>query len=194
MHRLNRLHCTALVLALIAFAAIAHGQAKKMDVPADQPYIHEPTGVAFPPTIEKFQRRDVHRFDEAATNVSISYRIDQFPLTTTAYAYPTGGAKLAPHFKQVCGDITTNNPTAKHVSDQDVTVKQGDRQFTYKSALYTMRRPDIDPDLELLSEVYLLIHKNHFIKFRFTYSANVNEDAKARITEILQGVTLSDAK
>jgi hypothetical protein len=193
--RAMRTHLLAvLALTVLIGSQSARAEPPKLDLPADKPYTHEPSGFVFPIRVGEFDRISGYRYDETGLNISIGYNHKPSRIVMTAYVYPAGNAELKDHFDQICRDVTKAFPAAKEVSRGPWELKQGDKKYDGLKAVFSMRREFGGEVRELNSVAYLLKLGNQFIKFRVTYPADQDPEGADVIAQFQSALSLPEPK
>jgi hypothetical protein len=184
-----------LLFALVTSPARAAGS-NDLDLPEGKPWVHEPTGFAFPPDLGTFTRLGGTRYDKQGDNISVAYGDRALRVLLTAFVYPnTPGMTLNDHFEQVKRELRKVNPKAKVLADGKWTLQQGKKTFTGRRATFTftmeMRGGG---QQEVVSEVYLLLLGDQFVKFRVTCPQDKFEAASERVGKFLTSLTLPESE
>lgn len=195
--------CTLVAVSLLAASAAA--QSTQVEVPADQPYTHAPSGMIFPPTIPRpperdakdvFVRREIDRYDAAGRNVSASYRIAGERVGATVYVYPSKGLDFAAHFVE-CRSLMLRSlgETAALVSStDDERVTNGGATLSFRHAIATGTIGEKDEKVASQSELYLIRLGDWCVKYRITYPASAAEHAAAHAKELVSMLALPMAR
>lgn len=186
-------HCATVSLLLVLIScttAASAQQAVEIPVPADQAYVHTPTGLIFPASLGSFLRVGVHRYGPDESNISAGYNDNAAKIAVTAYAYPPdAGVTLTAEFEQVKIGITTVHPDAKLVSEGRWTLRQNGHDFVGLRARYAFSGDWAGRHQDLLSDAYLLPlgtgDTAYLVKFRITYPAARETLANQRVDDLL---------
>lgn len=161
-------------------------------------YRHLATGLVFPETLAEMPMVSLtdHEKDNPGLGVSIGYNAPG--ITVTLYLYTLGlrsisGDPASPilkeHFNQVIQDIYKveelgyyNN--VKKLSQGAAFLKQDNRgpKALFASLSYVQSGTD------RLSKLYLLGHKNHFVKIRFTYDKAGQKHSEETLKQFLNEI------
>jgi len=183
------------VLTLLA-APIRGADDGKIDLPEGEPWVHEPTGFKFPPDVGTFTRLGATRYDDEGRNVSVAYGDRALRVLVTSFVYPnTPGMTLAQHFEQVKREVRKVNPKAKVLAEGQWTLQQGKKKFTGRRATFTLTVGTRGGEQqEVVSELYLLLLGDQFVKFRITCPQDKFEPAADRIANFLKSLTIPELK
>jgi len=163
-------------------------------------YRHPATGLTFPDSVEGIVRGDVTDFEGKNPGLGVSVPYDRPGITVTVYIYTFG-------FKSIPSDLSS--PTLKnHFAQVMNDIYEVEKRGYYKSVKKTaegvtfLRADKTDPQalsasfsyvqngVERLSKVYLLGHRQHFVKIRFTYDKSVQAQVEEKLTAFLN--TMAD--
>lgn len=161
-------------------------------------YRHPATGLIVPDSVEGIVRGDVKDFEGTNPGLGVSVAYDRPGITTTVYIYTFG-------FKSIPSDLlspTLKNHFAQVIQDIYEVEKRGYYKFVKKTAEgITFLRTDktgpqalsasfsyVQNGVERLSKVYLLGHKQHFVKIRFTYDKSVQAQVEEKLTAFLNAM------
>jgi hypothetical protein len=183
------------LLALCLLATPLRGaDSGKIELPEGEPWVHEPTGFKFPPDVGTFTRLSATRYDDEGRNVSVLYGDRALRVLVTSFVYPnTPGMTLAQHFEQVKREVRRVVPKAKLLAEGQWNLQQGERKFSGRRATFAFTVPlrGGEPQ-DVISEVYLLLQGDQFVKFRITCPQDKFEAASERIGKFLKSLTLPE--
>ena len=161
-------------------------------------YRHQATGLTFPDGVEGIIRGDVKDFEGTNPGLGVSVPYDRPGITVTVYLYTLGlrsisgdiaSPILKEHFNQVIQDIYKVEKLGyyKFVNKtaEGITFLRADKtgpQALFASFSYAQN------GVERLSKVYLLGHKQHFLKIRFTYDKSVQAQTEEKLTAFLNAM------
>ena len=177
-----------LLLACITFSA---------DAQTTQ-YRHPATGLIFTDNVEGIVRGNVTDFEGKNPGLGVSVAYDRPGITVTVYLYTLGlrsisGDLASPilkeHFNQVIQDIYKVEKLGYYKfvkkTAEGITFLRADKtgpQALFASFSY------VQNGVERLSKVYLLGHKQHFVKIRFTYDKSVQAQVEEKLTAFLNAM------
>jgi len=165
----------------------------KIELPEGEPWVHEPTGFKFPPDVGTFSRLGATRYDKSGENVSVAYGDRALKVLVTAFVYPnTPGMTLNDHFEQVKREVRRVNARAKVLAEGKWTLEQGKNKFTGRRAAFSFGVGVRGQEEEVVSEVYLLLLGDQFVKFRVTCPREKFEAAADRIERFFRALTLPE--
>ncbi|MDP3259705.1 MAG: hypothetical protein Q8M34_03845 [Thermodesulfovibrionales bacterium] len=158
-------------------------------------YRHPATGLIFPDSVAGIVRGDVTDFEGKNPGLGVSVAYDRPGITVTLYIYTFG-------FKSIPSDLSSpalRTHFAQVMQDIYEVEKRGYYKFVNKTAEgITFLRTDktgpqalfasfsyVQNGIERLSRVYLLGHKQHFVKIRFTYDKSVQAQTEGKLTAFL---------
>jgi hypothetical protein len=161
-------------------------------------YRHPATGLIFPDGVEGIIRGNVNDFEGKNPGLGVSVPYDRPGITVTVYIYTFG-------FKSIPNDLLSpilKNHFAQVMNDIYEVEKRGYYKFVKKTAEeITFLRADktgpqalfasfsyVQNGVERLSKVYLLGHKQHFVKIRFTYDKSVHAQVEEKLTAFLNAM------
>jgi hypothetical protein len=161
-------------------------------------YRHPATGLIFPDSVEGIVRGNVNDFEGQNPGLGVSVPYDRPGITVTTYIYTFG-------FKSIPNDLsspTLKNHFAQVLQDIYEMEKRGYYKFVKKTAegIIFLRADKTGPQAlsasfsyiqsgtERLSRVYLLGHKQHFFKIRFTYDKSVQAQVEGKLTAFLNAM------
>ncbi|MCX5718243.1 MAG: hypothetical protein NTW44_08105 [Nitrospirae bacterium] len=158
-------------------------------------YRHPATGLIFPDSVEGIIRGEVTDYEGKNPGLGISVAYDRPGITVTVYLYTLGlrsisGDLASPilkeHFNQVIQDIYKVEEMGyykdvKNLGQGTTFLKQDN---TGPKALFASLSY-VQSGTERLSKLYLLGHKNHFVKIRFTYDKTVQTQSEGKLTAFL---------
>lgn len=152
-------------------------------------YRHAATGITFPDRMATLAKEKQETNYEAKTpGLGISVGYNEPGITVTVYVY-TMGMKTIPadlnssilkdHFRQAAGDIARlvemgYYSNLNKISEDEVVWGDNGADARSLHGLFSYRQSGRD----LLSHLYLLGFRNHFIKIRFTYDKEIQEPAE----------------
>ncbi|MDP3259621.1 MAG: hypothetical protein Q8M34_03410, partial [Thermodesulfovibrionales bacterium] len=158
------------------------------------------TGLIFPDSVEGIIIGNVTDFEGKNPGLGVSVPYDRQGITVTVYLYTLGlrsisddlaSPSLKEHFNQVIQDIYKVEKLGyyKFVNKtaEGITFFRADKtglQALFASFSY------VQNGVERLSKVYLLGHKQHFVKIRFTYDKSVQAQVEEKLTAFLN--TMAD--
>lgn len=152
-------------------------------------YRHAATGITFPDRMATLAKeKQVTNYESKTPGLGISVGYNGSGITVTVYVY-TMGMKTIPanlnssilkdHFQQATGDIARlvemdRYSNLNKISEDEVVWGDNgaDTRSLHGSFSYSQSGRD------LLSHLYLLGFRNHFIKIRFTYDKEIQELAE----------------
>ena len=152
-------------------------------------YRHRPTGIVFPGRLATLEREaGVTDFEAQTPGLGVSIGYNGPGITVTIYVYTMGmktipadlhSSELKDHFKQAASDIVRAGEMGLYSNVQKVSDGEavwdpagtGTASF-HASYSYTQHGRD------RLSHLYLMEHRNHFLKIRFTYDKEIQEAAE----------------
>ena len=161
-------------------------------------YRHPATGLVFPETLVEMPMVSLtdHEKNNPGLGVSIGYNAPG--ITATVYLYTLGlrsisGDLASPilkeHFNQVIQDIYKVEKLGYYKfvkkTAEGITFLRADKtgpQALFASFSY------VQNGVERLSKVYLLGHKQHFVKIRFTYDKSVQAQVEEKLTAFLNAM------
>jgi hypothetical protein len=202
------LHVYVAVIAALLACGVRTRAQEPIPLEADQPFVHEASGMTFPAHLGTFTRSSADRFDDNGRNISVGYVDRGQKILISVYVYPHGGKTLKEHFEKVKRDVAQVQPQARLASEGEWKLTQGQRdeeddeqeaardlvrEFTGRKATYhfTMRGRGGE-DEALVSEAYLLRHGGFFLKFRVTCPADNHPAAAERVERFLKRLTLPE--
>jgi hypothetical protein len=163
-----------------------------IDLPPGKAWVHEPSGVRFPPDVGTFTRVSGYRYDDDGKNVSVGYSDAALKLILTAYVYPNGGESTLKHFERVKRDVKLIHPESTIVAEGQWTFEQGGRKLSGRRAAFVFSVPIAGRQREVISEAYLLRLGDHFVKFRATCPREKYEAAVDRVARFFQALKLPE--
>lgn len=161
-------------------------------------YRHPATGLIFPDSIAGILRGNVTDFEEKSPGLGVSVAYDRPGITATVYIYTLG-------LRSIPNDLSSpifKNHLAQVIQDIYKVEKMGYYKSVIKAAEgMTFLRADktgpqalfasfsyVQNGTERLSKIYLLGHKQHFVKIRFTYDKSVQAQAEEKLTAFLNAM------
>jgi hypothetical protein len=161
-------------------------------------YMHPETGLVFPETLVEMPMVSLtdHEKDNPGLGMSIGYNAPG--ITVTVYLYTLGlrsisddlaSPILKEHFNQVMQDIYKVEElgyykNVKKLAQGTTFLKQDN---TGPKALFALLSY-VQGGTDRLSKLYLLGHKNHFIKIRFTYDKAVQKHSEETLKQFLNEI------
>ncbi len=155
---------------------------------------HLNSGFVFPYRIADFEGgADVRQYDPSGNDVSVPYNLvkDDYSIAITVYVYaiptPKSGqntdAVLREHFEGLKADILETYKEATLSSEGDFVVqkKKG------RKASFRITFPQLT--FRSNSELYLLIHKNWFVKYRVSYPTSAAATASQHVSRFLNAAS-----
>ena len=189
------------ILLLLACAAVpASAQQAARREREDRLTLYERVRESYLQQIEGFLRVDVHQYDRAGQTVSVGYN-QFFLLTTTsigftAYFYPMTARKGAPdaerlerHFAAAAREVEQAHPGTEVVVEKTpVTTEKNGRTY---SGLRCVFRFDGDfggrgQRQTLLSDLYVFRDGDRAVKYRLTFPAKEEKQARKRLEKFLK--------
>lgn len=188
------------ILLLLACAFPASAQRAARGEREDRPTLYERVRENYPQQIEGFLRVDVHQYDRAGQNVSVGYN-QFFLLTTTSIAFtayfsPMPAPKGAPdaerlqrHFAAAARQVEEAHPGTEVVVEKTpVTAEKNGRTY---SGLRCVFRFDGDfggrgQRQTLLSDLYVFRDGDRAVKYRVTFPAKEEKQARKRLEKFLK--------
>ncbi len=151
---------------------------------------HVNSGFVFPYRIGEFEGgAEVKQYDPSGKDVSVPYNLvkDEYVIAITVYVYAipapkpgqSNAAILQDHFEALKAEILGTYKEASLSAEGDFSVqeKKGRRaSFQLMFPKHTER---------LNSELYLLIHKNWFVKYRVSYATSAAGSASQQVARFL---------
>jgi hypothetical protein len=138
--------------------------------------VHEQSGAVFPLYLDKFQRGEVHIFNDEGSNISVGYSLIMPAAEATIYIYPTNYSEdieitLDEEFDNAESSIKIIHPSAILVLSFPITM---DENMSTRGAFAFYYYKDVfrDKHHNLGSELVLYKKVDWFIKFRITYPLN----------------------
>jgi hypothetical protein len=165
-------------------------------------YRHPATGLILPDSVAGIVKGKVTDYEEKMPGLGISVAYDGPGITATVFIYDFGlesvpdnppSATFKDHFALVKQDIYEAEKFGYYKSvktiAEGITFLKADKtgpQALSASLSY------VQNGTERLSKVYLLGHKNHFVKIRFTYDKSAQEHSEEALKQFLNeiGATL----
>jgi len=161
-------------------------------------YRHPATGLIFPDSVEGIIRGNITDFEGKNPGLGVSVAYDRPGITVTVYLYTLG-------LRSISGDLASpalKNHFAQVMQDIYEVEKRGYYKFVNKTAEgITFFRADktgpqalsasfsyVQNGVERLSRVYLLGHRQHFVKIRFTYDKSVQAQTEEKLTAFLNAM------
>lgn len=177
-----------LLLACITFTANAQTNS----------YRHPATGLTFPDSVEGIVRGEVTDYEGKNPGLGVSVAYDRPGITVTVYLYTLGlrsissdlaSPILKDHFNQVIQDIYKVEElgyykNVKKLAQGTTFLKQDN---TGPKALFASLSY-VQSGTDRLSKLYLLGHKNHFVKIRFTYDKAVQKHSEETLKQFLNEI------
>lgn len=177
-----------LLLACITFTA---------DAQTTQ-YRHPATGLTFPDSVEGIVRGEVTDYEGKNPGLGVSVAYDRPGITVTVYLYTLSlrsissdlaSPILKDHFNQVIQDIYKVEElgyykNVKNLAQGTTFLKQDN---TGPKALFASLSY-VQSGTNRLSKLYLLGHKNHFVKIRFTYDKAVQKHSEETLKQFLNEI------
>jgi hypothetical protein len=188
--RLGGILIAALVFGSLYYAPLAYGaDAFVFDKQANS-LTHVNSGFVFPFEVGEFQGgADVKQYDPSGNDVSVPYNFlkdEEFiAITVYVYAIPTPKtgqtveAVLRGHFDALKAEILETYKGAKLSAEGDFTVRGKKGRRAAFQVVFPMTTSQSN------SELYLLIHKNWFVKYRVSYPTSAAASASPRVLEFL---------
>jgi hypothetical protein len=192
-----------LVLVLVACAGAARavgaasttgpsrsGRPTTLPVDKRKPYVHAPSGVAFPVNVGAFRRVNVYRLDEAGRDVTVGYGDPTLKIAATVSVFPSLGVPVERHFPTIKRELLRLHPKATVLFDGAWTLRQGGREFIGYRAAYQYIGPLGGVDQDLTTEAYLLALRGKpgtagatefFVNIRVTYPTVDAKAARLRV-------------
>ena len=173
---------------------------------AEEVFVHQPSGMAFPPAIGDFKRAQIVRYDQAGLDMSAGYNFESpdSDSVATVYVYPapslrsfgspahvvqSARAKLcADEFQRRQREVMAFHPDARLVSEEAVGRPQAGPAVEGKKASYEFdaalrgRRQSLHSDLY----VYCFVADKWAFEYRFT--SERNPDSSARIAAFMKAL------
>jgi len=158
-------------------AALGTELTEPAEIEANGRYVHEPSGMVFPPAVLDFKRVELFRYDKEGRDVSGGYNLerDAYTIVATVYVYPIppsgnpATGLVAAHFESVKQAIMTAHPDARLLQEDQVKVTQGKVTKFGLHALFRLSQATPAGQQMSRSEAYLFTHGKWFIKYRLTY-------------------------
>lgn len=170
-------------------------------------YIHKPSGMMFPKTINDFQRVDVYQYDKEGLDVSVGYNLFAPPRTIVATMYVYPAPKVVsigspPSVIAVAQDIAAKgefesrkqeimiaHPGAIIIEEKDVSLVQAGKTQLGKMATFQYEDVFLNKSQTVEGRVYLFcyVSGNWIIKYRFSYPKSF--DATKDIDDFMQGLS-----
>ena len=161
-------------------------------------YRHPATGLTFPDSVDGIIKGNVKDFEGTNPGLGVSVSYDRPGITVTVYVYnlrlksipnDLSSPTLKNHFAQVMNDIYQVEKLGYYKSvkktAEGITFLRADKTGPQAlSASFSY----IQSGTERLSRVYLLGHKQHFFKIRFTYDKAVQAQAEEKLTAFLNAM------
>lgn len=158
-------------------------------------YRHPATGLVFPEVLAGMGQISVHDYEPQSPGLGVSVGYQSPGATATIYLYTEGVAAIPDgvdspevkgHFRQVVADIVAYGRSNDHGNMRKTA--QGEESFgapgSERQALSADFRYSIGKSSRF-SKLDLLGWRNHFLKVRYTYEAEVKEAAESRHAELL---------
>lgn len=177
-----------------------------------EPYQHPATGLVFPDQISGMKKGKVTDYEVEHPGLGVAIGYNALGITVTIYLYTLGMKSLPSnlesqvfrkHFAQVVGEVIRAGEkgmyeNVKKASEGEVFLK-GTTQTGPKALSASFSY--LQNGRERLSKLYLLGHKNHFLKVRFTYDRNAQAIAEQThkqfqedLATLIEGVPASHNK
>jgi hypothetical protein len=178
------------------------GRPTTLPVDKRKPYVHAPSGVAFPVNVGAFRRVNVYRVDEAGRDVTAGYADPTLKIAATVSVFPSRGVPAERHFPTIKRELLRLHPKATVTFDGAWTLRQGPREFTGHRAAYQYIGPLGGVDQDLTTEAYLLsLPANpgaadageYFVNIRVTYPTADGKAARLRVEGFTEWLKLPDA-
>ena len=161
-------------------------------------YRHPATGLTFPDSVDGIIKGNVKDFEGTSPGLGVSVSYDRPGITVTVYVYNL-------RLKSIPDDLSSpvlKNHFAQVMNDIYEVEKRGYYKFVKKTAEgITFLRADktgpqalsasfsyVQNGVDRLSKLYLLGHKNHFVKIRFTYDKSVQAQTEEKLTAFLNAM------
>jgi hypothetical protein len=168
-------------------AALGTELAEPAEIEANGRYVHEPSGMVFPPAVLDFRRVEIYRYDKEGRDVSGGYNLERAgsPVIATVYVYPIPKSDnpsanvAASHFEEVKTAVMSAHPDAVQLKTDEVKVTQGKVTKSGLHALFRFEQDMPGGRQTCRSEAYLFTHGHWFIKYRLTYpEAHADQSVK----------------
>jgi hypothetical protein len=173
------------LLGCVLFAlAVVNSHLFAQETKDGEPYVEQQTGLTFPKTIERLKFDSAKDFGDPKLGIGIRYRSPE-GLLIDAIIYNQGLKAIAadptePRVKQEADQALKDIETAaergfykdlKVIGREVVPLTKGGAPQAHKLSLsYTLSEKPRE------SYLYLLVHKNHFVKVRATWFPAAKED------------------
>lgn len=158
-------------------------------------YRHEPTGLLFPERLAQLEKGEVTDFEPQIPGGGIGVGYSGPGITVTLYVYALGRKSipdgfqsrvLKEHFKETVGDVMEAGRRGlyKGGKKESEGVAAWDAGETGRKSLHAQFR-FTQGGRERHSHLYLTGFRDHFIKIRFTYDAQVQGAAEKTLKDFL---------
>lgn len=161
-------------------------------------YRHSPTGLVFGDNIAGTVKGKVTNYEEKQPGLGVSVGYNAPGIAITIYVYTAGlksidntpsSASLKKHFSQVVQNIYKfeklgNYKSVKKISEGTTFLRsaKNGQQALFASFSYIL------DETKVLSKLYLMGYKNHFVKIRFTYDEAVQDQGKKMLTRFIDEI------
>lgn len=175
---------------LVLFFLWQGWKASRARATAQRPFLHAPSGAAFPGIVGSSVRTWLQTYDEAGLDVSATWQ-DQTPgapFTLTLYVYPSTAqeaSSLPAQFERVIEEIQGAHPQARLVSRTPRDAVGGSGAV----ARWELSTPAEDGSpLQQVSELRLRLEQGWFVKVRVTCPADQETAVRPAVQRVLDAV------
>jgi hypothetical protein len=161
-------------------------------------YRHPATGLIFPDSVAGIVKGNVKDFEGTNPGLGVSVPYDRPGITVTVYVYnlrlrsipaDLSSPIFKNHFAQVLQDIYEMEKrgyykSVKKTAEGIIFLRADKTGPQALSASFSY----VQNGIERLSKVYLLGHKQHFVKIRFTYDKSVQAQTEEKLTAFLNAM------
>jgi hypothetical protein len=170
-----------------------------VDVSRTEPYQHPETGIIFPDQLAGMDKGKITNYEKEHPGLGVSIGYYAPGITFTIYLYDMG-MKTVPsdlespvfrkHFEQVAGDVIRAGESGLYsnvvkLSEETIFLRPSQEGRRALSASFTFTLNGRDR----ISYLYLMAHKNYFLKVRFTYEKSIQTAAESTLKQFLQDLS-----
>jgi hypothetical protein len=165
-------------------------RAGPIDVGPNQPFIHQPTGFVFPPTIGSFRRLRVAQLDDAGRGVMVRYKDPDLKIMLTVAVYPGGGVGLVPHFEAIKASLLSKQAKARVTNEGKWTLRQAEADVTGMRMTYEYigMLDGVEQDLE--AQACLVPLAASYVRYDAIYPAGDAKAARGRAGRFMEVLKL----
>jgi hypothetical protein len=142
------------------------------------------------PNVEGFAREKVRRYEDPRLGCSVDY-LSEDGILVTLYVYPASSPDLPGHLEECCGGIEEQARREQCRAEKgergEVALGTGEGAPKVLRATYHLSPPPSVTGPEVVSDLYLAVHKGQYVKTRVTRSAG-KEACEASVRRFLDAL------